>query len=160
MVTNPVGVDMARMHTRRRGSSGSKRPLLKENPAWVPLDGDEIEEIIIRMHNEGTSGAEIGLRLRDQYGVPNVKLATGKPMLEILKSRGARVDVPEDLRALMKKAVSLQGHLKENLRDTHNRRGLALIEAKIRRLGRYYKDGGVLPADWEYSLKAAELQVR
>ncbi len=151
---------MARMHARRRGASGSKRPILRESPAWVPLEADEIEDLIIKMHNDGVSGAEIGLRLRDQYGVPNVKLATGKPMLEVLKSKGARVDVPEDLRALMKKAVGLQGHLKENPRDKHNRRGLELIEAKIRRLAGYYKDEGVLPGDWDYSLKAAELQVK
>lgn len=134
--------------------------MIKESPEWVPMEAGEIEELVIKMHNEGVSGAEIGLRFRDQYGVPNIRLATGKPMLEILKSKGARVDVPEDLRALMKKAVGLQGHLRENPRDTHNRRGLELIEAKIRRLVRYYKSEGILPADWDYSLKGAELQVR
>ncbi|HYU07016.1 MAG TPA: 30S ribosomal protein S15, partial [Thermoplasmata archaeon] len=41
-----------------------------------------------------------------------------------------------------------------------NKRGLQLIESKIRRLSRYYKDRGVLPSDWDYSLKLAELQVK
>jgi small subunit ribosomal protein S15 len=151
---------MARMHTRRRGSSGSKRPILRENPPWVPLEAREVEELVLKMHNEGLTAAQIGLRLRDQYGVPNVRLATGKPMLQLLKGQGAKIDVPEDLRSLMRRAVGVQGHLRENPSDLHNRRGLELIEAKIRRLVRYYKDEGILPRDWDYSMKAAELKVK
>jgi small subunit ribosomal protein S15 len=35
-----------------------------------------------------------------------------------------------------------------------------MIEAKIRRLERYYKRNGVLPADWKYSLSNAELMLK
>ena len=35
---------MARMHARRRGKSGSTRPLVTENPEWVPIGEKEIEE--------------------------------------------------------------------------------------------------------------------
>src|SRR5881628_113355 len=34
------------------------------------------------------------------------------------------------------------------------------IDARLRRLSRYYKSRGVLPSDWDYSLKLAELQVK
>ncbi len=33
---------MARMHTRRKGKSGSHRPMLSENPSWVPLTATNI----------------------------------------------------------------------------------------------------------------------
>jgi small subunit ribosomal protein S15 len=148
------------MHARRRGSSGSKRPLTQKNPPWVVLEGGEIEELILRLHGEGLSAAQIGLRLRDQYGVPNVRLATGKSVLQILRAREAKLPLPDDLRALMKKAVGLQAHLRENPKDHHNRRGLELVEAKIRRLVKYYKREGSLPVEWDYSLKAAELQTK
>ena len=61
---------------------------------------------------------------------------------------------------LIKRATSLQTHLKDHRKDLSNRRGLELIESRIRRLSRYYKSRGVLPSDWDYSLKLAELQVK
>ena len=151
---------MARMHAKRKGKSGSTRPFLKVNPAWVPMDAKEIEETILQLHAEGMKTAAIGLRLRDAFGVPNVRLATGKRVADILKAKGAKAELPDDLTALMKRAVELQGHVKGHPKDYSNKRGLHLIESKIRRLSRYYREQGVLPADWDYSLKAAELQVR
>ncbi len=151
---------MARLHAKRKGQHGSTRPLLAKNPEWVPLEADEILEIVVKMHGEGYPTAAIGGRLRDLYGVPNVRLATGKSVAQILKAKGLMRDIPEDLSALMKRAVGLQVHIKSNPKDHSNRRGLQLTESKIRRLSRYYKDEGVLPADWDYSLKLAELQVK
>ena len=151
---------MARLHAKRKGKSGSTRPFLKAKPAWVPLEPKEIQEEILRLHGEGLATAEIGVRLRDAYGVPSVRLATGKSIMDILKAKGVKFALPEDLSALMKRAVDLQGHLKEHTKDLSNARGLQLIESKIRRLSAYYKRQGVLPADWDYSIKLAELQVK
>ena len=58
-------------------------------------------------------------------------------MLQILASHDIKLDLPEDLRNLMTKAVRLDVHLSENPKDLHNKRSLHLIEAKIRRLARY-----------------------
>ena len=148
---------MARMHTRRRGKSGSKRPAVTEKPKWVQLGPAEVEDRIVKMHAEGLSAALIGLRLRDQFGVPNVRLITGKSVLQTLNAKGATPDMPEDLAAMLKRAVSLQVHLKTNRYDHANRRGLHLTEAKIRRLAGYYKREGLLPAEWDYAAKSAEL---
>jgi small subunit ribosomal protein S15 len=57
---------------------------------------------------------------------------------------------PEDLMNLMRQAVGIIDHLTTNHRDIHNKRSLELTEAKIRRLGNYYKAEGKLPADWKY----------
>lgn len=154
------GAIMARMHTRRRGKSGSKRPVLQKNPEWVLLDADEIEETVSRLAGQGKSSAEIGLILRDQYAVPNVRLATGKTVTQIMRDRGAKFDVPEDLGDLMAKAVHLKAHLRSHPRDGTNRRALQLLESRIRRLAHYYREQGVLPANWDYSLKIQELAVR
>ena len=151
---------MARMHARRKGKSCSKRPLITENPAWVTLSATEIEDIIVKMAKDGNNSAKIGLVLRDQYGVPDVKLATGKTITAIMKEKGVAPALPEDLANLMRRAIDLNVHLKENRGDISNRRGLMLIEAKIRRLERYYKANDVLPADWKYSLNTAELMLK
>lgn len=150
---------MARMHARRKGKSSSKRPLKTENPEWVPLPPKDIEELVVKLYKEGKSSAEIGLKLRDQYAVPSAKLATDRSLMDIIRKNNLLPEIPEDLANLMKKAVNLHEHLGENRRDLHNRRGLALVEAKIRRLARYYIRKGVLPQDWKYSVKTAKLLV-
>jgi small subunit ribosomal protein S15 len=124
------------------------------------MEKAEIEETIGRLHQEGLSTASIGIRLRDAHGVPNVHLATGRSVTQILSSKGTKFALPEDLASLIKRAASLQTHLKDHRKDLSNRRGLELIESRIRRLSRYYKSRGVLSSDWDYSLKLAELQVK
>ncbi|RLG55911.1 MAG: 30S ribosomal protein S15 [Candidatus Hydrothermarchaeota archaeon] len=150
---------MARMHARKKGRSASKRPFMTENPDWVPLKQKEIEDIIVKLATEGNSSAMIGLILRDQHGVPNVKLATGKTITQIMQEKKVMQKLPEDLSALLKKVTNLDQYLKQNPRDIHNKRNLQLIEAKIRRLERYYKDKGVLPESWKYTLATAELEL-
>ena len=151
---------MARLHAKRKGKSGSTRPFLKTNPEWVSIEKAEIEETIVRLHQEGLPAAGIGTRLRDAYGVPNVRLATGKSVTQVLAEKNVKPALPEDLASLIKRAASLQVHLKDHKKDLSNKRGLQLIESRIRRLSKYYKEEGVLPSDWDYSAKLAELQVK
>ncbi|TLZ62662.1 MAG: 30S ribosomal protein S15 [Methanobacteriota archaeon] len=151
---------MARIHAKRKGQHGSTRPFISKNPEWVPLEADEIVEFVVKLHGEGYSKAAIGARLRDMYAVPNVRLATGKSIAQILAAKGLTRELPEDLSSLMRRAVDLQGHMKTHAGDLSNKRGLSLIEARIRRLSRYYKEEGVLPAEWDYSRTVAELQAK
>lgn len=151
---------MARLHAKRKGKSGSTRPFLKANPEWVAMETPDIEATVVRLHQEGLSAASIGTRLRDAYGVPNVHLATGKSVNQILAAKNLKPALPEDLASLIKRAASLQVHLQDHAKDLSNKRGLQLIESRIRRLSKYYKREGILPADWDYSAKLAELQVK
>jgi small subunit ribosomal protein S15 len=134
--------------------------MVSENPAWVSLGTNEVEDLIVKMAKDGYTSARIGLTLRDSYGVPDVKLLTGKCITEIMKDKGVLPALPEDLSSLMRRAIALNIHLRENKGDHSNKRGLQLIESKIRRLEHYYKDNGVLPDDWKYSLKTAELMLK
>ncbi|MEE8183398.1 MAG: 30S ribosomal protein S15 [Thermoplasmata archaeon] len=151
---------MARMHAKKKGKSSSTRPYLTENPKWVKPKPKEIEDLVVRFSKEGLSSALVGLRLRDQHGVPSVRLATGKSISQILMENELTPSLPEDLANLMRKAVHLNGHLKTNPKDLHNKRGLHLIEAKIRRITKYYIRTGVMPKDWKYSIETAELQLK
>ncbi|MHB8605613.1 MAG: 30S ribosomal protein S15 [Thermoplasmatota archaeon] len=150
---------MSRMHSGNRGASRSKRPTRESAPEWQGLEKGEIEEMIVKLAREGKTAAFIGLVLRDQYAVPDVKVATGKKMSEILAANQLAPAIPEDLQNLMKRAVHLQGHLKTHPKDNHNARGQQLIESKIRRLARFYKEEGKLPADWRYTADTAQLAV-
>jgi small subunit ribosomal protein S15 len=150
---------MARIHARKKGKSSSTRPYKPDPPDWVVTKPKEIERHVIRLADEGYSTSLIGIKLRDQFGIPSVKLCTGKSILTILAENKRTPKLPEDLRNLMKKAVNLGEHLTDNPKDLHNRRALGLTEAKIRRLMRYYKSQGTLPENWEYNLKTAKLLV-
>ena len=37
---------MARMHARRKGKSGSKRPIWRVQPNWIPYEVNEIEDLV------------------------------------------------------------------------------------------------------------------
>ena len=148
---------MARMHARRRGESGSVRPYRKEAPEWSSTDSKAIEKVILDLRKEGASAASIGLVLRDRYGVPDVKLALGKRIEEILAEKGMQSEIPEDLRNLIVKALGLRKHLAENRNDLHNKRQMQLTESKVRRLVKYYVGTGRLPKDWSYKPETAEI---
>jgi len=151
---------MGRIHARRRGKSGSKKPLRFEKPEWVEMSEEEIVNKILALAKEGYSQAMIGTILRDQYGVPDIKLMVGKSVGQILKDEGMAPKIPEDLLFLMKRAVRIHNHLQNHPKDLGNKRGLQLVEAKIRRLVKYYKRVGKLPPNWHYSIREAELLVK
>ena len=148
---------MARMHARRRGKSCSVRPYRKQAPAWSNTDTKAIEKIILDLRKEGASSAKIGLVLRDRHGVPDVKLATGKRIGDILRANKVASEIPEDLRDLMAKALGLRKHLTENKKDLHNKRQLQLVESKVRRLVKYYTGSKRLPAGWVYKPENTEI---
>ncbi len=150
---------MARMHSRKKGKASSTRPFTGKNPDWVALSADDIIAKIVELNNLGKSSAMIGTILRDQHGVPSVKLALERTIGDVLQSKGLEPKLPEDLSNLMRKALNLQEHLKDNKKDVHNKRARELTEAKIRRLVKYYHKSGTLPEGWKYSIKTAKLLV-
>jgi small subunit ribosomal protein S15 len=146
------------MHARRRGKSGSTHLVeRKKHPEWSSLNPREVESRVIELSKQGKSTSEIGLVLRDQYAVPDVKLATGKSISKILESNNIKPEIPEDLRNLIGTALQLRKHLDVNKKDLENKRNLHLTESKIRRLTQYYHNQNRLPKGWKYSLEQAKL---
>jgi small subunit ribosomal protein S15 len=129
-------------------------------PEWIEYSNEEIEELILKLRKEGNSTSMIGIVLRDQYGIPDVKVVTGKKITKILEDHGQELEYPEDLMNLIRRAVNIREHLEENPKDLHTRRGLRIIESKIRRLVRYYVNDGVLPEGWRYDPRSAALLVK
>ena len=129
-------------------------------PEWIEYSNEEIEELILKLRKEGNSTSMIGIVLRDQYGIPDVKLVTGKKITKILEQHDQGLEYPEDLMNLIRRAVNIRDHLTENPKDLHTRRGLRIIESKIRRLVRYYVREGVLPEGWRYDPRSAALLVK
>ncbi|MDO8642779.1 MAG: 30S ribosomal protein S15 [Candidatus Woesearchaeota archaeon] len=150
---------MARMHSGKKGKSGSNRPLQQTTKSWIRHKPKEVETLIVKLAKEGHTASTIGLALRDNYGVPRVKEIAGKTITHILKERGVAKELPEDLMALIKKAIAVRKHLEENRQDQVAKRGVQLTDSKIRRLVKYYKRNEVLPAAWKYDVKNLKMYI-
>jgi small subunit ribosomal protein S15 len=149
---------MARMHARRKGKSGSTRPIdRKKHPDWSSLNPREVEARIVELAKVGKSTSEIGMILRDQYAVPDVKIATNKRISQILEQKNMKSDIPEDLRSLIHTALQIKKHMDVHKKDYKGKRDLQLTESKIRRLTKYYHNQNRLPKEWKYSLEQAKL---
>jgi len=139
------------MHSRKKGKSGSTRPARLEKPVWVELSSEEVENEVVKLARKGISQSLIGVVLRDSYGIPLVKVVTGKSISQILKEHNIETPLPEDLTNLVKKALTLRIHLESNHKDLHSKLGLQRTESKIYRLIKYYKKKKILPSDFKYS---------
>ena len=124
---------------------------------FVELKPAEITEAIVHLANEGHSASEIGMILRDQYGVPMVGKAMGKKLCAILREHSLLPPIPDDMMSLIRKSVTLREHLAKNKKDMSAKRGLMLTVSKIKALEKYYKQKGVLPMEWRYSAETASL---
>jgi len=113
---------------------------------------------VVKYSKEGLTPSQIGIKLRDQYAIPLVRVITKKSVGKILEENQLKPEMPEDLDNIVKKAVGLQRHLRENRGDRRNVRSLELIEAKMHRLSVYYKRIGQLPKTWKYKSVVAQLE--
>jgi len=150
---------MAKMHSRKKGSSRSRPPAVAKVPAWSDVSKEELEKTIMKLHESGMAPSRIGLTLRDQYGVPSIKQVLGKNVTSFLRENKALSDIPEDLTNLMRKALHVRKHINANDKDVHNKRSLQLTENKVRRLVKYYHDSGRLAPEWTYSPETAEILI-
>jgi small subunit ribosomal protein S13e len=137
------------MHAPGKGISSSALPYRRSVPTWLKLSPDEVKEQIYKLAKKGLTPSQIGVVLRDSYGVAQVRNVTGNKILRILRSKGLAPSLPEDLYCLIKKAVSIRKHLEKNRKDKDSKFRLILIESRIHRLARYYKTKRVLPPNWK-----------
>ncbi len=151
---------MAKMHSRKRGKSGRKRPKATALPEWVKVEKAEVEELILKMAREGVPTSKIGLVLRDKHSIPAVRPILGMPLAKFMKKNKAGPEYPEDFLQLIKKAVRMNKHLKKMKKDVHNSTKYDHIVSKILRLAKYYEGKGVLPKGCKYDPEQAELLVK
>jgi small subunit ribosomal protein S15 len=148
---------MAKMHSRKKGRAGSKKP--SATAKWVEYKDKEVERLVLKLRKDGLNIVDIGRILRDQYGIPSVKSVTKKTITQILEENNLLSNIPEDLFNLLKKAVNLRDHLVKSKRDYTSKHGLELLESKIRRLIKYYVRKGRLPKDFTYEPERAKLLI-
>merc|ERR550514_449988 len=146
---------MGRMHSKGKGISRRCLPYRKAPPSWVHISAQDLTDQMIKLAKRGSTPSQIGVLLRDSYGIPQVKGVTGSKILRILKVAGVAPNIPEDQYHLIKKAVSVRNHIEQFRADRHGKFRLILIESRIHRLARYYRRAKTLPPTWRYQSKKA-----
>jgi small subunit ribosomal protein S15 len=150
---------MARMYSRAHGKSGSTKPTEKKAPSWMRYKPAEIEKLIIKLSKAGKTASQIGLYLRDSYGIPDVRTITNKKITKTLEENKLLREIPEDLMALMRRNIEVRKHLEKNHKDMTAKRGLEITASKIQRLVKYYRRTLKLPADWKFDPERIKLYV-
>lgn len=143
------------MHSPGKGVSRSSLPFKRTPPSWLQMSATDLCNQIIALARKDMKPSQIGVLLRDNYGIPQVSSITRSKILYILSKNNLAPAIPEDLYALIKKAVSMRKHLEKHRKDKDSKYRLILVESRIYRLARYYKRSEKLPANWKYQSKTA-----
>ena len=147
------------MYTPGKGISRSSRPFRRTPPSWVKMTPKDVAEHVCKYARKGLRPSEIGVLLRDQYGVGVVSNVTGTKVLRILRANGLAPSVPEDLYMLIKKAVAIRKHLEKFRKDKVSKYRLILTESRIHRLARYYKTSGAIAPNWKFDSSSASAMI-
>ena len=129
-------------------------------PHWLTYSPEEVERLITNKYNQGLTKSQIGLVLRDQYGIPSVRELIKKNISKLLAERDIKEPLPEDLIALYRKAVKLHVHLQKEKKDKKSKRSFVILENRIKKLIKYYKESDLMPKDYNYSIEGARLVVK
>ena len=79
---------MGRMHSGGKGISKSSVPYKRSPPSWLKVTASQVEDNVIKLAKKGLTPSQIGVILRDQHGIAQVKSVTGTKTLRILKKDG------------------------------------------------------------------------
>lgn len=146
---------MARRYSGAKGKSGSKKPAKRAIPAWLSYKPREVEMLIVKLVKEGKPPSQVGLILRDSYGIPDVRPILKMKITDLLKQKKLVPELPEDLLALIRRDAIIIKHMEHHKQDMTAKRGRQLTESKIKRLVKYYKKIGRISEDWKFDPEKA-----
>jgi len=103
-------------------------------PSWLKLSEEEMEKIIVDLSSKH-SPAQIGLILRDQYGVPTTKVY-GKKLSEYLEKAGIKTNT--ELENAKKKFEKMKEHLSLNKQDKRSKHKFQKAQSHLNAMNSYY----------------------
>ena len=95
---------------------------------WVKIKPEEIEKIVLDLFSQNINPEKIGLILRDQHGIPKVKLL-GKKITQILRENN--IETNSEYNNAVKKISNLKKHLEKNKHDYTSERSLIKYTTRI-----------------------------
>lgn len=102
-------------------------------PVWLKMTEEDLKKVISQL-SEKYPSSQIGLVLRDQYGVPTTKVY-GKKLGEYLRELGIKKD--ENLENAEKKLKRIDEHFKKNITDKKAKHKLQKAQGQVNILTKY-----------------------
>jgi len=109
-----------------------------EKPIWLKYTEEEVKAIIQKLAGQGLTSEKIGLALRDQYGIPRVKIYGIKIKGVLEEKNQFKEPTIENLQKKLDKVIE---HYKKNKQDKNAERSLIITKAKIKKREDYIKKG-------------------
>ncbi len=109
-----------------------------EKPVWLKYSEKEVKKMVLDLFDKGNSIEKIGLILKDQYGIPKVKLFGLKIKKIIEEEKKEKCDEPTILN-LKEKLDQIIKHYKKNKQDKNAERSLIITKAKLKKREDYHK---------------------
>lgn len=101
-----------------------------EKPVWLKYTKDEVIAIILKLANKGLTAEKIGLILKDQYGIPKVKIY-GIKIKNVLEEKDKYED--PNVKNLKSNLDKIINHYKKNKQDKKAERSLIITKAKLKK---------------------------
>jgi small subunit ribosomal protein S15 len=105
-----------------------------EKPTWVKMKEPELKTLIVEL-SEKYAPSQVGIILRDQYGIPTTKVF-GKKLKAYYQDLG--IERNEDLENADKKVTNLKEHLKNNITDRKAKHKLQKAQARLNITKKYF----------------------
>lgn len=102
-------------------------------PVWLKMTEEELKKLILELSDK-YQPAQIGLILRDQYGVPTTKVF-GKKLSAYLKEAGKNEFF--EVKNVEKKVERMKEHMKNNLQDKKAKHKFQKANSKLNALRKY-----------------------
>jgi small subunit ribosomal protein S15 len=112
----------------------TKKSKQLERPPWLKYSEEEVKQIIQKLGNKGITSEKIGLILRDQYGIPKVKIYNLK-IKKVLDEKG--IFEEPTLKNLGKKVEKVTKHIERHKHDQVGHRSLTISKAKFKKIQSY-----------------------
>lgn len=104
---------------------------MSEKTDWTKLKAADVEKLIVELGRQGTPPEKIGLILRDQHGIPKVKLLKLR-INKVLQKHSIGADAQK--KALETKIERLKTHAKSHKHDYTAQRKAVMYAARVKKM--------------------------
>ncbi len=121
--------------TNKKQNANCEKYIMEQmiKPPWLKIKEEEMKKIIAELAKKN-SPAQIGLILRDQYGIPTTKLY-GKKLTKYLEEQGIKTN--PDLENIEKKLERIKIHLKKNITDKKTKHKIQKTQSRLNIVKKY-----------------------
>jgi small subunit ribosomal protein S15 len=102
-------------------------------PVWLKMSEEELRKLVLEL-SEKYQPAQIGLILRDQYGVPTTKVF-GKKLSAYLREAGKNEFF--EVKNIEKKVAKIKEHMKNNGQDKKAKHKFQKANSRLNALRKY-----------------------